>query len=49
MVCKRNCKKVGRIPLKSAGPEEKREFLAHIEPWLVLRKEDVSQKTDVEK
>jgi len=49
MVYKRNCKKIGRIPLKSAGPEEKREFLAHIEPWLVQRKEDVSQKIDVEK
>jgi len=40
LVYKQNCEKIGKIGLKSAKAEEKKEFLAKIEPWLVIRGED---------
>ena len=48
-VYKQNCKKIGTIPLKSAKPEEKREFLAHIEPWLIVRGGDSPVQEDCNK
>ena len=37
IVYENNCKKLGKIGLKSADPDEKREFLKIIEPYLRVR------------